>query len=147
MTRLRALLVGATIAGSITLSLAAIAADRLLWPFAHYPMYSERFGPTTEITRAVGVTADGRELPLPRELEPRGLLLHFVARRAERRPDAPECLARIATAIWTEYERQRAKGGIDGPHLAGVRLYRDTLELASQPHVRTTALIAEGRAP
>jgi hypothetical protein len=147
MTRLRALLVGATIAGSIALSLAAIAADRLLWPFAHYPMYSERFGPRTELTRAVGVTADGRELPLPRPLEPRGLLLHFVVRRAERRPDAPERLARIATAIGTEYERQRSKGGIDGPPLAAVRLYRDTIDLASQPHVRTAVRLAEGRAP
>ena len=147
MTRLRALLVTATIAGSITLSLAALALDRLLWPFSHYPMYSGLHGPTTAATRAVGVLGGDQELPLPLQIEPTGLLLHVVVDNARRFPDSPARLERIATAMWAEYERLRAAGDLDGPPLAAVRIYRDTIQLATKPHLRRTVVVTQGPAP
>ena len=147
MTRLRALIVTATIAGPITLSLAALVCDRVLWPFSHYPMYSRLSGPTTAFTRTVGVLADGREVPLPPQIEPAGLLLHVVVDHARRSPDATARLTHIATAMWTEYERLRAAGEIDGPRLAAVRIYRETVQLAATPHVRSAALLTQGPPP
>jgi len=147
MTRLRALVVGATIVGTLGGSLSALALDRLLWPFAHYPMFSNRFGPTVDTAVAVGVTADGRELALPISVEPSGTSLDFIVRRAERRSDAPERLVRIATAMAKEYERQRAAGGVDGPPLAAVRLYHQTVDLASRPPRESLERVAEGPTP
>lgn len=147
MTRLRSLLVTATIALPIILSLAALARDRLLWPFSHYPMYSGLYGPTTAVTRAVGVGDDGRELPLPRRIEPTGLHLHIVIDNARWYPDAAARLTRIATAMWAEYERLRAAGEIAGPPLAAVRIYRDTIQLATKPHTRSVTQIIRVPAP
>ena len=144
MTRLRSLVVTATIAGSITLSLAALALDRQLWPFMHYPMYSTLFGPTTTTTRAVGVTADGRELPMPRRLEPRGLMLHVIVTRAERNTEPQDRLTRIATALFVEYERRRVEDGLDASPVTSVRIYRDTIRLATRPHIRRASLLAQG---
>ena len=147
MTRLRSVLVRATIVLPIVFSLAALARGRLLWPFAHYPMYSGRYGPTTAITRAVGVVGDSLELPLPQKVEPTGLHLHIVIENARRQPDGPARLTRIATALWVEYERQRALGEIEGPQLAAVRIYRDTIQLATKPHTRRVSQITRGLAP
>jgi hypothetical protein len=147
MTRLRALIVAATIAGPITLSLAALARDRVLWPFSQYPMYSRLSGPTTAFTRAVGVLADGREVPLPPQIEPAGLLLHVVVDHARRSPDATTRLSHIASAMGAEYERLRLAGAIDGPRLAAVRIYRETVQLATNPHVRSAGLLTEAPQP
>jgi hypothetical protein len=145
MTHLRALLVTATIVGPITLSLAAIARDRMFWPFAHYPMYSRLQGPTTEVTRVAGVVLGGPELPLPPEVEPTGLHLHLAIENARRYPDAAARLGRIATAMGAEYERLRAAGEIDGPPLAAVRIYRDTIALESGD--RSAVLLSEAAVP
>lgn len=147
MTRLRALIVSATIVGPIALSLAALARDRVLWPFSHYPMYSRLSGPNVAFARAVGVTADGREVTLPPRIEPAGLLLHVVVDRARRSPDAATRLTHIAIAMRAEYERLRSLGEIDGPPLAGVRIYRETVQLAASPPVRTAEFLTQGPLP
>jgi hypothetical protein len=147
MTRLRVLLVTATIAGPIALSLAALVLGRMLWPFSDYPMYSDLAGPTVSVTRAVGVEPGGRERPLPPQVEPTGLVLHLDVNHASRSSDAPARLTRIATAMWTEYERLRAAGGVDGPPITAVRIYRDTIQLATRPHVRRAALVTQGPMP
>jgi hypothetical protein len=116
MTRLRVLLVTATIAGPIALSLAALVLGRMLWPFSDYPMYSDLAGPTVSVTRAVGVESDGRERPLPPQVEPTGLVLHLDVNHASRSSDAPARLTRIATAMWAEYERLRAACPTVGLH-------------------------------
>ena len=61
MTRPRALVVATTIILPILFSLAALARDRMFWPFSHYPMYSGLYSSRTAITRAVGVDARGHE--------------------------------------------------------------------------------------
>ncbi|MBC7789827.1 MAG: hypothetical protein H7Z74_07760 [Anaerolineae bacterium] len=147
MTRRRTVLVTATFVLPVVFSLGALGRGRLLWPFAHYPMYSGLYGATTAITRAVGVTGDSLELPLPVRVEPAGLHLHVVIENARRQPDAPVRLTRIATAIRAEYERLRAVGEIDGPPLAAVRIYRDTIRLATKPHTRRVTEITRGTAP
>ena len=147
MTRLRSILVTATIVLPITFSLVALVRDRLLWPFSHYPMYSRLHRPTTTVTRAVGLLENGREFPLPRRVEPTGLHLHVVIDNARRRPDAAARLTRIATAIWLEYERLRATGEIDGPPIVAVLIYRDTIQLATKPHTRSSTQISRGPTP
>ena len=139
----RGWLVAAAIAGSIGLSLAAVVLDRVLWPFSNYPMYSWLASPTTAITRAVGVGADGRELPLAPAVQPRGLLLHLAIDHALGAGDAPERLRRIASAMRNEHERRRAAGELPGPALAGLRIYRDTIDLAATPHATRAVLLVE----
>ena len=145
MTRLRAALVAATVVGSIAASLGAIALDRVLWPFSNYPMYSTLAGPTTAITRAVAVDADGRETPLDPAVQPSGLLLHLAVDHARRAADSSDRLERIARAMQDEHERLRAAGDLPGPALAGLRIYRDTIGLAAEPHARRSVLLVEAR--
>ena len=146
VSRLRSVLVHATIALPILGSLVALALDVQAWPFPHYPMYSGLHGPEAAITRAVGVTADGREVPIPRVVEPEGFHLHLLFGTGRWRPDAAT-KSRIATAIGAEYERLRADGEVDGPPLAEVRLYRDDIDLATAGHPRRTTLAAAGPVP
>ena len=77
MTRLRSVLVTATIVLPILLSLAALARDRMLWPFSHYPMYSGLHGPTAAITWAVGVVGDAGVCRCHDGSSPTGLHLHM----------------------------------------------------------------------
>ena len=142
MIRPRGLVVTATITLTIILSLAALVRDRLLWPFSHYPMYSGLYGPRTAITRAVGVDAAGKEWPLPSRVEPSGLHLHIIADHLRRQPDAEERLTRVAGALGREYERLRTIGVVEGASLAGVRIYRDSIQTATKPHARSTTLLA-----
>src|SRR5688500_11548447 len=93
----------AAVAGSIGLSLAAGVLDRVPWPGPNYPMYSWLASPTTATTRAVGVGADGRELPLASAVQPRGLLLHLAIDHALGAGDAPARLRRIASAMRDEH--------------------------------------------
>jgi len=145
LTPLRRFVVVSTIGGSIALSLAAIALDRVLWPFSNYPMYSNLAGPTTSITRAVGVGADSREQALPPAVQPSGLLLHLAVDHARRAADASARLERIAEAMGEEHERLRAAGEVPGPPLAALRIYRDTIRLDAEPHPRHAVLLIEAR--
>jgi hypothetical protein len=111
------------------------------------PMYSGLAGPTAVVTRAVGVVDNGRELPLPPRIEPTGLHLHAAVEHARAVPDSTARLTRIATAMWAEYERLRAGEDIDDPPITAVRIYRDTIELATRPHVRSVVLVTQGPLP
>src|SRR5262245_32074485 len=144
MTRLRALVVAATIALPIFFSLAALARDRMFWPFSHYPMYSGLTPSSTAVTRAVGVDASGKEWPLPRSVEPNGLHLHIIVEHFRRQPDQAERLTRLSMALEKEYERLQASASDSGPVLASVRIYRDTIALATQPHTHRRTLLAAG---
>jgi hypothetical protein len=143
MTGIRTLVVVATIAGTIGMSLVAIARDRMLWPFSNYPMYSGHYGPTTAITRAVGIADDGSDVPLPARVEPTGLHLHIVIDHALRRPADPVRLTQIAAALGREYEALRAAGEVEGPQLRGIRILRDTIDLRIEPHVHRSVLLAQ----
>jgi hypothetical protein len=147
MTRFRAFIVAATIAGPIALSLASLVLDRVLWPFSQYPMYSGLADSTAAVTRAVGVDRDGRELPLPPQIEPTGIHLHSAVDHVRSSPDATVRLRRIAIAMLTQYEHLRATGEIAGPPFTAVRIYRDSIRIATHPHVRSTVLITDGLLP
>jgi hypothetical protein len=144
MTRFRAFIVAGAIGVPIALSLTSLMLDRVLWPFSPYPMYSRLAGPTAAVTRAVGVAGDEGEVPLPSRIEPTGIRLQAFVDRMRSVPDASVRLARIATAMATEYERLRAAGEVEGPKVTAVRIYLDTIGLATRPHIRNSVLVAQG---
>jgi hypothetical protein len=100
----------------------AIVADRELWPFSPYPMFSTVLGPTVARFWLSGVRADGTEIAL----RARSAFHPFRLAQLEgalERMDPPE-LAAATRDLLARYEARREAGRHDGPPLAALRIYR-----------------------
>lgn len=103
--------------------LAAVALQREVWPFSHYPMYSRlQTDWTFESHRLYGVLEGGEEVPLDADsaFPPYGAyeVSEVLAKAASDR----ERLGRELRSFFAWYERRAAAQG--GPRLRRLRAYR-----------------------
>jgi hypothetical protein len=138
----RLLLAHCVVAVLVGGSLWALVADRELWPFSPYPMYSGMVDESLSRLRPYGVAAGGEEVFLgdPRYL---GFMegvfdaehLHWTFLNVARREEDPEAerrrLREAARFAGARYEELRLRGRHDGPPLRAVRLYQERRNLGT----------------
>jgi hypothetical protein len=131
VTRPRRLLANAILLAILGGQAVAVVAERELWPFSPYPMFSKPLGPTVARFRLHGVLEDGAELPLRH----RSAFHPFRAAQLEGALDRMDRgqLAVAVRDLYARYEARRAGGLHDGPPLAALRLYRLVWRTAAPP--------------
>ncbi len=125
MTRRRIILVHIAIAVLIVVHLVCITFGIELWPFSSYPMYSElNRDRTMKVLRVVGVTDDGREVPID------AAWLRKSFNTLSRKD--PAKLEQAMKGYQHAYKNKRPPGVEPGPPFAGVRLYEQIWELRAE---------------
>lgn len=101
----------------------AFAAEH--WPFSSYPMYAEIYRSEVRRKQVVGVTADGREVPLEVNLHLSpfdNTRMHWALNRLRRDGGSHEYRRALAFLL-AHYERLRLEGRHRGPQIVGLRSY------------------------
>jgi hypothetical protein len=158
MSPRRRRLVIALIGALIGAHYVAIAGRIEQWPLSSYRMFARIRPPTASCLLLVGVTAEGKELPLQgydywrphsgftlaRSLR---LVLRQQTERAAAGSGASPLLPAASESLLAQYEARRRAGKHRGPPLAGLRLYaaewRIEASLANLDHPDRKELLCE----
>jgi len=141
-------LIGVIVGGSLLATLSGVE----LWPFSPYKMYSQLEVGTTSRWRLLGTSGDGKiDLSRIPDLTPfDASRLFWAMLRVEHGGERDRVLDSIARYVWRRYEGERATGGVRGPALQSIRLYRFTW-LTDEPRIKvrpdTTQLMYEWVVP